>query len=325
MAPKTPWTKGSSSLPSDKLRPKQQQQQLQKKISSNPNTPTTDQIPKSRQVRDLEYLISNLESATNPIRDPKGGCFCLGRVTLIILSNLISHQLARHHPLSTYTPLCKACGLILCSLNKPYHLCPNSNCPSPRLLSTPQELINQLKSNLISQLKKEETEKLRLEEEKRVAAGAFPSLQSTTNPHQQQQQQPEQQQKTSKILSLSKSKTGNKKLITISSSHPSPSSSIPSSRAITPEDQLTLRISEPPKTVIHAIPPPSLPRSTELLSNSTRPWRNYTLGLGFDGNFNGGGGGGNGGDDVKYIPVRASDLETKEETKSRRGRRNIMT
>ena len=76
---RTPWTKpkGSSSLPSDRIKP----------LVKSPNTVSKSKgngrqqpwPPKSKQVKDLETLIQAIRNATSgDEKDPKGGCFCLG-------------------------------------------------------------------------------------------------------------------------------------------------------------------------------------------------------------------------------------------------------
>ncbi|EKM82265.1 hypothetical protein AGABI1DRAFT_126595 [Agaricus bisporus var. burnettii JB137-S8] len=201
----------------------------------------------------MQHLIDALQSTSPPTRDPSGGCFCQ----------------ARRHPLSPYTPLCFSCGLVLCALNKPHHLCPSPTCPSPNLLSTPQhraDLLAHLRHQLATELQKQENLKLKLDEEKKKQAGAFPSLPSTSTPK-------PIAPKTHKVLSITQSKK-KKQIVTISS----PSSSVPPSRTESPSLSEG-RVPPPPNKVIHALPPPS-----SVLES--RPWRNFTLDH-----------------DIRYIPV----------------------
>ncbi|KZV97354.1 hypothetical protein EXIGLDRAFT_583505, partial [Exidia glandulosa HHB12029] len=93
-------------------------------------------------------------------KDPKGGCFCL----------------ARSHPLSTYTPICLACGIVLCARNLPQHICPSC---STSLLPTVQsrtQMADRVKNELDAQIAHEEREAERLRDEARARAGAFPTL-----------------------------------------------------------------------------------------------------------------------------------------------------
>jgi len=71
-----------SSLPSDRLPPKPQQQK--QKGSGNNNRPTND-LSKSKEIKRLELILSGLRSLKpdGPLDekgpDPKGGCFCQGK------------------------------------------------------------------------------------------------------------------------------------------------------------------------------------------------------------------------------------------------------
>ena len=82
---------------------------------------------------------------------------------------------ARAHALSEYTPLCTACGLVLCSLHPPHRPCPH--CAKP-LLTPPARaaLIVQLEEQRAHTLAEEATAREREVEEQRLAEGAFPAL-----------------------------------------------------------------------------------------------------------------------------------------------------
>ncbi|KZT21133.1 hypothetical protein NEOLEDRAFT_1038013, partial [Neolentinus lepideus HHB14362 ss-1] len=92
-------------------------------------------------------------------KDPKGGCFCRARV----------------HDLSSYAPICKSCGLVLCSVNLPHFACPHCTAP---LLSAParEALILRLQDQIGAARAREEADRLHAKEEARRAAGAFPPL-----------------------------------------------------------------------------------------------------------------------------------------------------
>ncbi|KAH8829437.1 hypothetical protein DL96DRAFT_1554965 [Flagelloscypha sp. PMI_526] len=151
-----PWTKrhppAASSFPSDRLKPKGSASNSSKGKSKG-NEPT---VSKSRRVRTLESLISDLQHGKQ-VKDPKGGCFCQ----------------ARNHSLSPYNPMCPSCSLVLCFLNLPTHLCPS--CSSPLVSSTPH-LLKKIEEELVSVLDDEERQRLRELEERKRIQGAFPTL-----------------------------------------------------------------------------------------------------------------------------------------------------
>lgn len=76
----TPWTKKTSSFPSDRIRPKAP-------TDTKANVKATgkrrqDEPTKSKEVRKLESLLKALqepaEVGKRAEKDPNGGCFCLG-------------------------------------------------------------------------------------------------------------------------------------------------------------------------------------------------------------------------------------------------------
>jgi hypothetical protein len=78
--PVTPWTKGTSSLPSDRIRPRSGAD-TKAKGKGRHEEPT-----KSTEVRKLESLLVALQESVGNRRaekDPKGGCFCLGIIVSI--------------------------------------------------------------------------------------------------------------------------------------------------------------------------------------------------------------------------------------------------
>ncbi|EIN09388.1 hypothetical protein PUNSTDRAFT_66025 [Punctularia strigosozonata HHB-11173 SS5] len=191
--------------------------------------------PKSAAVTKLESLHSWL-SRTNAgkSRDPKGGCFCLARI----------------HPLSPYTPICRGCGLIICRLNLPNYACPH--CTSP-LFSDGQQgaLISRIDAEIAKQLAAEHAERERLLQEARQAAGAFPTLQdqSSSDIDRPSVAPLRPAQETHKVLSLGAKGTKGKKVVvqsyTISTTPPRPRSR----NGPTEEDGEPTRITPPGQEV----------------------------------------------------------------------------
>ncbi|KAI0782640.1 hypothetical protein C8Q75DRAFT_727356 [Abortiporus biennis] len=242
---RTAWT-------SDKIAPSNSNSRTRTPISDgsgSKNKSKQKETPKSREVKRLEELRNGLTYSQGAKKDPKGGCYCQ----------------ARTHSLSTYTPSCKRCGLILCSLNQPQFACPH--CSSPLFtLEKRDSLIAKIEQEIIDTIHKEEQEKERLIEEARQAAGAFPTLQresgSTSTTSSALDSHPINQTHT--VLSFN-SKT--KKLMKVSTKK-SPAVSASSSRdnlnSVEPVVQGHPRVSAPPPDVIPAILP------CEGLEN--RPW-----------------------------------------------------
>ncbi|KAF9648866.1 hypothetical protein BDM02DRAFT_3143462 [Thelephora ganbajun] len=156
-----------------------QKLQQQKHKGTGNNDKSAKDLPKSPEVKRLESILSGLRSLRidGPLNqkgpDPKGGCFCQGRI----------------HPLSNYTPVCHTCGLPLCSVNLPYFPCPHPPCRSSLLSSTPdpcrvqiQPLIARIDNEIKDQLKKEEDERTFAAEELRIREGAFPILRASPSP-----------------------------------------------------------------------------------------------------------------------------------------------
>lgn len=102
-------------------------------------------------------------------------CFCQGR------SLTKSLTVARVHHLSSYTPQCAACGLILCDLQPAHAPCPSCARPtlSPPALA---RLIQRVEGEVAAQLSHEQDERDEAERQRKerllVASGggAFPSL-----------------------------------------------------------------------------------------------------------------------------------------------------
>ena len=77
--------------------------------------------------------------------------------------------------LSEYTPLCSACGLVLCALHAPHHPCPHC---TAQLLDPPARdaLIVLLDERRALTLAEEASARIRAAEEVRLTQGAFPAL-----------------------------------------------------------------------------------------------------------------------------------------------------
>ena len=114
----------------------------------------------SPAVTALQKLISNIEKP--PPKSASGGsCFCQSRA----------------HPLSPYTPQCMSCGLVLCSLNPPFHPCPFADCSAPLLADhAKRALVDQLSAQVAQTIVDEEDARQREDEARVRAAGAFPEL-----------------------------------------------------------------------------------------------------------------------------------------------------
>ncbi|EED78342.1 predicted protein [Postia placenta Mad-698-R] len=139
--------------------PKPKRQPAPSKGEHKPTEP-----PKSEEVRRLEGLRDALQSSSGREKDPKGGCFCQ----------------ARMHPLSQHAPICRSCGLILCTLNLPHFACPH--CAAPLLIPAARDaLLATITASIVDTLAREEAARERAAEEARTAAGAFPVLAPTSN------------------------------------------------------------------------------------------------------------------------------------------------
>ncbi|KIM88481.1 hypothetical protein PILCRDRAFT_3459 [Piloderma croceum F 1598] len=151
----TPWTKKASSFPSERIK----SNSPSSSSANNKGKGKARDPPKSKEVRKLEALADGVRGSSGKETDPKGGCFCQ----------------ARNHDLSTYTALCRDCGLILCELNMPYWACPH--CISQILTpSVRTSLLARLETQILERLALEERDRERAMEDARRAAGAFPTL-----------------------------------------------------------------------------------------------------------------------------------------------------
>ncbi|KAH9004428.1 hypothetical protein EDB86DRAFT_3240426 [Lactarius hatsudake] len=131
---------------------------------------STPEPPRSAAVRKLDELLAGLRSSSaepaqsqrlkdHRVSSAQDGCFCQ----------------ARTHALSEYTPLCTACGLVLCALHQPHRPCPH--CTAPLLDPTARAaLLVQLEEQRAHTLAEEAAARARAAEELRMAEGAFPAL-----------------------------------------------------------------------------------------------------------------------------------------------------
>ncbi|KAG2140093.1 hypothetical protein DEU56DRAFT_870995 [Suillus clintonianus] len=246
----TAWSKAAGSVPSDRLRSAQRIQHVPQKQSKGKGG--AQEPPRSKAIRKLESLAEGVRKSSGREKDPKSGCFCQ----------------AREHDLSSYTPICRGCGLILCAVNLPYYACPHC---SAVLLSdiARSSLSARLDEEISKQIAKEEDEKSRVVQQARDAEGAFPVLHgSATPPRSSTPSRPAAQ--THKVLSLN-SKT---KKYTVASYTNTPLSSRPASRAESEEE--VHRISAPPPEVDFVKRTP----------DRNHPWNNMRMG------------------DLLYVPVK---------------------
>jgi len=184
---------------------------------------------------------------------------------------LLYHTSAREHALSSHSPICRTCGLILCSINQAYYACPH--CASLLLTSLVRiSLEERLERSLFDAIKKEAEERQRAIEEAHKAAGAFPALPGTSTTNWGQSRSSNQPHK---VLSLN----AKSKKMTLLSYTPNPTSS---SRFHIPQEvEKEFRVPPPPAEVKYARSKP----------NPNQPWRHIE--------------GGN----VYYIPVSQIDGE----------------
>ncbi|KAG8714588.1 hypothetical protein FRC09_017460 [Ceratobasidium sp. 395] len=209
----TPWARRAGGLTSDMLTPRRtspappKNQPKNTKIQTSANS--LEQL-KSREVKRLEKLIDEVSTG-------------------VVDSRVASKP--GTHGLSSYTPLCNFCGIILCSLHNPALPCPS--CSSPLLPpATRNAVLAQLEQELVTHLSLEaekRAEELRLAREFELhqsGGGHFPTLNGQPDPRAIQAQGPR------KVLSLNSST----KKATLSTfiAVPSPPSSNPASGRASP-------------------------------------------------------------------------------------------
>ncbi|KAG6809795.1 hypothetical protein H0H92_014726 [Tricholoma furcatifolium] len=281
----TAWAK-SSSLPSDRLRPKPGPAITRPKNSKTPEPA----VPQSKALRNLNALRASLQDpSTGTTMDPTGGCFCQ----------------ARTHPLSTYVPMCTSCALPLCNLAAPAHLCPS--CKEPLLtLSARTSLLLRVESEISETTIKEQLARERAEQERIAAAGAFPTLSSTassaypTPSHSQSpspRPAPPPQPQSHKVLTLGSTK-GKKTKTVLTTTTVKPGSATPSPHISRPSSPQPTREPRPDANL------DSKGKGKERV-NTDRPWENLS------------------GDTPVYVPPMRSvdDAEAGDQGENQKGRR----
>ena len=268
----TAWSR-TGGLPSDRLAPTPPRNSP--RTSPKPATVPLANVPRSREVARIEAFIAGLHSPNAfGAKDLKGGCFCLGQFACAVQTDVIADHSylssARTHALSTYNPLCLSCGLILCSLNYPFNVCPH--CASSLVVPAHRPaLLARVQDELATQIRNEELAAERERDELRARAGAFPTLGGATpalsdhNPRPEQRPAPPTQPQTHKVLSLGTPKgKGRAGKVTISSYTTTPAVAGSSgqqqiAQAAKPKDEDPLddpsqppRVPPPPKEQPHA-------------------------------------------------------------------------
>jgi Putative zinc finger motif, C2HC5-type len=231
---KTAWSRASS-VPSDRIPPSRTPTP-----GRNKGKGKADQPPKSQEVLTLEGLVEGLKSWTTG-KDPKGGCFCLGEPsTLILFKSQVNFPSAQEHAPSKYTPLCVQCGLVLCSLHKPFYPCPH--CSS--VLISPafrEELIQRITAEISEVLVHEAEQREHERRELQKAAGAFPTLAASSGDPQLAKAAPQSR----KVLSLNPQS----RKVTVTSYMAAPPAREPS--AVEAKEDAEIRV-PPPKAVDYA-------------------------------------------------------------------------
>ena len=209
--PPTPWTHRGAAT----AQPKQQKQQQHHQAQPTVVSPA---------VKALQTLISHLQHP--PRKSAPQGCFCQSRT----------------HTLSPHTPQCLACGLVLCSLNPPFHPCPSAACAQPLLTAHARSaLVAQLHAQVAHTLADEDAARRARDGERARAVGAFPQLgpQAGTGNHPAQPPQPPH---VHKVLSVSGK---GKVTATYTRISPSPSSTSIAKAHDTPKEDEVVRVPPP--------------------------------------------------------------------------------
>lgn len=190
--------------------------------------------------------------------------------------------------MSSYSPLCTTCGLVLCSINLPQYSCPH--CATPIVTATIRaSLVAQLESQISETIAREIQDQERSLAEARQAAGAFPTLAGPTGNPPAFSPPVSNVNQTHKVLSLN-SKT---KKVIVSSYTTTPVSSRPVSRAESEEEE-PIRVPPPPTEVVH---------STKRVGHS-RPWENL------------------GDCRLEYVPLARVDVQGGSKVPGKKGRNN---
>lgn len=181
--------------------------------------------PSSREVRRLEKMVEDL-SATEASAEKEEGCFCQGgspppckdseaakaasrtdESDLAAPLPCVLDLAARLHPLSTYTPSCSHCGLVLCHLQSPHQPCPSCG----HALLTPlgrQRVIDRLRREIVAVEAREEHERLVREQEEQLRAieasggGAFPTLPGAPSAATMSSSSQKAQERSRKVITL---------------------------------------------------------------------------------------------------------------------------
>lgn len=177
---------------------------------------------------------------------------------------------AQVHSLSGYVPNCLSCGLILCEVNLPFHLCPSCSKDLTDSRQT-QLLISKLEVEIAAQIAKEIEEKDRVDEEARRNVESFPTLHPPSSasgpnsnrgsPHSTRRSTPEPspytaQAHTRKVLSLSTSSKSGRNKVTMSTFTAAPVSK--SSGASTGTDKDASREENSPVRIAASLTPHAL-------------------------------------------------------------------
>ncbi|KAK1231602.1 hypothetical protein PQX77_005280 [Marasmius sp. AFHP31] len=248
MSHRTAWT--SSHLPSDRIKPSYSPSPSSKSQGSSKGKGRETPPPKSKKVREIESLLDavrGLNESKQPVKDPKGGCFCQ----------------AREHALSPYNPICRTCGLILCTLNLPQYSCPSGNCLSSLLSYSPhakESLIQRLETQLSDTLAKEAADRERAIEEAKREAGAFPALGTPSGSPSPASTRPSTPQQH-KVLSLN-SKT--KRVVVTTTT---------TTQKLVRKGEKENEV-EPEEQVIRVPPPPNEVAFLKGRPDPNRPWKN---------------------------------------------------
>ena len=186
-----------------------------------------------------------------------------GLLHSFIHSSRVWSNKARDHPLSNYTPICRTCGLILCSMNLPQHACPFC---SGALLSPEEKrsLVASLEKQIEDIQAREKEERQREAQQAKRAAGEFPTLLASMGTKQPSQVPGGPH----KVLSVKSVARGKSKVVVSSSSYSStPVGSRPASRGPDQEEEQAPRVPHPGRE----------PKYADRVVDPERPYENLLL------------------------------------------------
>ncbi|ORX39792.1 hypothetical protein BD324DRAFT_234906 [Kockovaella imperatae] len=222
-------------------------------------------MPRSKDVKRLEEIREKLlavqEGNGKVQAKPYPECFCQ----------------ARNHPLSSYTPICQHCGLVVCSLHSVYLPCPSCQ----NLLFSPAQLARILltiEMDIKTQLAIEKAERDAIERERqeRLVAesggGAFPTLNGgPPRPTPVPAALPAQERR---VLTLGKGKGGKgrgRATLTTTTIRPIASPSTTPGEPVTPPpDDIYPRPRSPPLDIVRVAK--ELGRVMQWREEEDRPW-----------------------------------------------------